>query len=459
MKVLLMRPKPPAETIGLQHVMICEPLELEYLVSNIPEKIQGQVQVKIIDGILEKRPYEAILREERPDMIGYTGYITHVGVIKELARRAKEWNPKVVTAVGGVHAEVVPEDFASPELDFVFSKNGIDRFNASLEGLLLGKPVAEIQAGFDPGEPKKTTFAYRHPDRASVQPYKNRYYYMFHRPCALIKTSFGCPYECSFCFCKEITDGNYFARDLEDVVAELAEIEEKEIYIVDDDFLFDSARLKTFISLLRERKIEKKYLVYGRADFIAKNKALLKDFKDAGLQAVIVGIESVRAADLESYNKGTTREINERCIQILRELGIELYATLIIPLDFSKEDFKELTSWLRRHEVRFVNLQPLTPMPGTDIFGRYEKDLIVDREDYEQWDMAHVVLKPEHMSIRAFYFCLLKAYYQVIMRPKHVRALIKKYGLGHNWRMLVGSSQVSGQYVRKILRRHEAKKL
>ena len=35
MKVLLIRPKPHKDTIGLQNVMICEPLELEYIASNI----------------------------------------------------------------------------------------------------------------------------------------------------------------------------------------------------------------------------------------------------------------------------------------------------------------------------------------------------------------------------------------------------------------------------------------
>ena len=35
MKVLFFRPRPHKETIGLQNVMICEPLELEYLASNI----------------------------------------------------------------------------------------------------------------------------------------------------------------------------------------------------------------------------------------------------------------------------------------------------------------------------------------------------------------------------------------------------------------------------------------
>ena len=53
MKALLIRPKPDKETIGLQHVMICEPLELEYLVSNVPEDLADEVTVKIYDFILE----------------------------------------------------------------------------------------------------------------------------------------------------------------------------------------------------------------------------------------------------------------------------------------------------------------------------------------------------------------------------------------------------------------------
>lgn len=52
LRILLIRPKPPKETIGLQHVMICEPLELEYLAGNVDKRA---VSVKIIDMILEKK--------------------------------------------------------------------------------------------------------------------------------------------------------------------------------------------------------------------------------------------------------------------------------------------------------------------------------------------------------------------------------------------------------------------
>lgn len=451
MKILLIRPRPHKETIGLQHVMICEPLELEYLVSNVPDEIKNNVDIRIIDLIVEKKNYEEILKEENPNFVLFTGYITHVGIIKELAETSKLLFPHVKTGVGGVHAEVVHDDFISEYIDFIYEKNGIDGFNLTLKMLLEGHDVKKINEELKLLT-KNRGFNYKYPDRSSVSKYRNYYYYMFHNPCALIKTSFGCPYNCSFCFCKEITDGKYFSRDMEDVINELETITEEEVYIVDDDFLFNKDKLRKFIDLIKEKNIHKGFLVYGRADFIATNPDIIAELKSVGLQAVIVGIESVRARDLQSYNKKTTKEINEKCIKILKALDIELYATLIIPLDFTVSDFEELTKWLRALDVKFVNLQPLTPLPGTEIFESYTSQLLVRRESYEVWDMAHVVLKPEFMSIRRFYYELLKAYYKVIMRPKHLIVLIKKYGIKANLKMLVGSSLVSMQYVGKIAR-------
>lgn len=452
MKVLLVRPRPDKETIGLQHVMVCEPLELEYLVSNVPEDLQSKVEVEIVDMILEKESYESILARVRPALVVFTGYITHVGIIKRMCSKAKSLQPGVLTGVGGVHAEVVGKDFLSEDIDFVYSRNGIDGFNGTLRGMLENKNAEEIKASLEEMGEKKRSFNYKPPDRKSVSKYRQGYYYMFHSPCALIKTSFGCPYNCSFCFCKEITDGTYYTRDLEDVVEELAAIPEKEIYIVDDDFLFNKDRIRKFLKLLQERGIEKNFLVYGRADFVAAHEDILREFKKQGLQAVIVGIESIRARDLEHFNKKTDKGMNEKAIQVLKKLDIELYATLILPTDFDRVDFKELTTWLRKLNVRFVNLQPLTPLPGTGIFEKYSDQFLYPRERYEMWDMAHVVLEPQGMGIRAFYWEIVKAYYSIIMRPKHILALVKKYGVRQNLKMLLGSSAVSLQYLMKVMR-------
>lgn len=165
---------------------------------------------------------------------------------------------------------------------------------------------------------------------------------MFHRNCSLIKTSFGCPYQCAFCFCRQITDGNYFTRDLEDIIAELKTIPEKEIYIVDDDFLVDRDRILQFVKLLSKNRIQKRYLIYGRADFIAQNEDVIRAFKKAGLRAVIVGLESCDSRELKDYHKMTQVAVNEKAVGILKKYDVECYGTFITGIDWKKKIFRRL---------------------------------------------------------------------------------------------------------------------
>ena len=80
MNILFFRPRPHKETIGLQNVMICEPLELEYLSSNI--EALGH-KTTIIDMIIEKKKISYFLKENNPQVVGLTGYIAHVNIIKD----------------------------------------------------------------------------------------------------------------------------------------------------------------------------------------------------------------------------------------------------------------------------------------------------------------------------------------------------------------------------------------
>ncbi len=447
MNILLIRPRPNRETIGLQHVMICEPLELEYIASNIDIE---NANINIIDMIIEKRSLEYFMKKYNPDVVGMGGYITHVNTIKNYAKRIKKLNPKCIIVVGGVHSEVVPQDYVSDDIDYIIEANGIKTFNE----ILNRNDNRRIDGIYRPGKKseKEACFDYNFPNRSKVDKYKDKYYYMFHNPCALIKTSFGCPYNCSFCFCKEITNGKYFTRSIDSLINELKGIEEDEIYIVDDDFLFSKDRILEFCRKLKENSIDKKFLVYGRSDFIYHNEDVIKEFEQRGLRAVIVGLESFKDEDLDKYNKKTDILANEEAVRILQKYDIEVYGTLILDMDFSKDDFKNLYKWLKKLDLIFVNLQPLTPLPGTDIYEEYKDRFIVDREEFEKWDLAHLVLNPTKITIRRYYFEMIKLYYKITLNPKNAIRLIKKYGFYEVLKLSLGSSLVTMQYLKKILR-------
>ncbi|SMP66738.1 B12-binding domain-containing radical SAM protein [Anoxynatronum buryatiense] len=465
MNLLLVRLKPPKETIGLQHVMICEPLELEYAAAMVT---QPGVTVQVLDMILEKRPLETHLKEIRPHLVGFTGYITHVNLIREAARQVKALLPHCGVVVGGVHGEVLPEDFHDPAIDVILESHSLSAFQQLVTHLLalgqadprtplfpLKSPLA-IQGIHQPGtrQPKETSFDYPLPLRQATAKYRHRYHYLFHRPCALMKTSFGCPYQCTFCFCRQITGGAYFTRPLDSVVAELLSIEEEHIYIVDDDFLVSHQRVLDFCQAVDEKGIRKRYLVYGRADFISRHPEVIRRFRQSGLEAVIVGLESSRPEDLDQYHKQTTLEENERAVAILHQYQVVVYATLILDPAFTPADFRRLGRWLRNLSLVFVNLQPLTPLRGTPLYDSYRDQLTEPEAHVEKWDLAHLVLQPAAMSRRRFYLELLLLYIRVTLHPRSLFWLLKRYGLWESLRLSRGSSHITRQYLVKILRGH-----
>ena len=477
MNVLLFRPRPDKETIGLQNVMICEPLELEYISANI--EALGHT-CTIVDMIIEKKNVPYFVKLYNPDVVGITGYISHVNIMKRYAKEAKEVNENIVTIIGGVHAEVNPGDFESPYVDYIIRANGIRTFIDILNKLEKDKEKTggelkkdgketseiigeedEIECIYVPGKkpPKKdTTFNYLYPDRDKVNKYRSKYYYMFHRNCTLIKTSFGCPYNCKFCFCRQIMDDQYFARDLEDIVAELETIPETEIYIVDDDFLVGRDRILKFCDLLEQKGIEKKYLIYGRADYVAANEDVIKRFKEVGLRAVIVGLESCDSKQLDDYNKRTNVEINEKAVGILKKYDVECYGTFILGLDWTKEDFNALHKWIKKLGLVFVNLQPLTPLRGTDIYEKYKPRFIVREDEYEKWDLAHLVVRPDNISVRKYYWYTMVLYYKITANPISGWYMVKKYGLHDTLKLSFGAVAVNNQYWKKLIEGEKCKK-
>ncbi|MBM4395850.1 MAG: radical SAM protein [Deltaproteobacteria bacterium] len=454
LKVLLVRPRPDPETIGLQHVMLVEPLELEVLAGLCAPADRPVV----VDLTLEDEPFERFVERERPDVLGVTGYITNVPAMIAHCRAAKRIVPGCATVVGGVHCEVCPGDLDDPAVDFRVVRNPVAAWPRLLDhvrGRRRGRGIVRVPPGvLRPGEAAGGAslppfdFAWSRPDRSTTRRYRDRYFYIFHDRVALLKTAFGCPYKCSFCFCREITRGAYRERPLEDVLDELASIDEQDIYIVDDDFLVSRERVTRFLDGVRRRGIRKHYLVYGRADFVARNADLVALFREEGLRTVIVGFESFLPGELDAMRKGTDVETNVRAMEVLNRLGIDCYATLILPPHWSRAEFDATGRRLCDLGIRSVNLQPLTPLPGTGLEHK-AWDLVIDRRDFPRWDLAHVTVRPERMSVADFYAEIIRLYMATLYKPWYLLGYLK-YPPRMIWKMVAGTWRVRRQYLRKL---------
>lgn len=245
MKILLIQPAKPQKALGGEDFSIFEPLALEYLAAGVA----GDHDVLIHDMRLDPH-LEAVLSNYQPDVVGVTAYTVHVNTVKRLLQNLKALNPAIVTVVGGHHATVMPEDFATPFIDIIVAGEGVFLFREIMLRLEKYLPLSGI-----PGAQslKNGAVLLRCPDqdldldalpfprRDLTAAYRQSYFSEWMRPLASIRTSKGCHFRCQFCALWKLTGGRYFTRQPERIVEELGAIEEKYVFFADDESLLDTA--------------------------------------------------------------------------------------------------------------------------------------------------------------------------------------------------------------------------
>ena len=427
MKILLIRPPVPKFTIGLKNIMICEPLELEYVAAGITGH-----EVRILDLILEKGLSKCLV-EFKPDIVGTSCYINGVNEVIKICRQVKMWDPYCTTVVGGVQASKVPQDFSDPSVDCIVLGDGTSIIQEIVNAVQYKLPLNSIPGLAFPcgnnevclSDPRNYMFnadLLPLPRRDLTKQLKSKYYYLFHQPVALMKTTWGCWYRCNFCYTWQITSGNIYSRSPESIVDELNQIDCNDIYIVDDIFLINPSRLFKLAELIRKNNIKKNYLVYSRADFIVSHPEIVKEWAEIGLKAVFIGLEASTDPELDSMNKECTVDFNRRSIEILRQNKIDTYGSLIPQPDYDVKDWDRLYDFIEKNNLYYVNISPLTPIPGTDIWDQYKDKIIVSRKAHSLWDFSHSVL-PTKISLKKYYRLLLKTYTKTCLNIRRANKL------------------------------------
>jgi radical SAM superfamily enzyme YgiQ (UPF0313 family) len=427
MKILLIEPAKAPVTIGGEDVFIFEPLALEYVAAGV----EKDHDVRILDLRLEDNLQE-VFEEFSPEVVGITAYTVHVNTVRKLFDTIKEWNPEVLTVVGGHHATIVPEDFYSPSIDVIVIGEGVFAFKEVVQRFERRKSFDDVaglafreNGEFVTTEPSSVTDldAFPFPDRTLTATYRSQYYSEWMKPLASIRTSKGCPYRCNFCALWKIAGGRYLKREPEKIVEELAGIDEPYVFFADDESLVDVLRMKTLARMIKDAGIKKRYFLYGRSDTIAKNPELLEMWRDIGLARVFVGLESFKDEDLEYVKKRSTVSDNDRAVAILHDLGIQLYASFILRPESSREDFEALRRYCRKLGLHFASFAVLTPLPGTDLHEEVRDRLLTHNYDY--FDFIHTVL-PTQLPLKEFYeeYCQL---YKKAISPLKGLAFVAQY--------------------------------
>ncbi len=422
MRVLLVKPYAPlALSKSLMDFFLhLEPLELEIVAGAVPR----EDEVVIFDLSFEKQPFEALkkkLLEMKPDIVGYTGFSSQAALVRELTAFAKKQLPSIINVVGGIHATVIPADYATDDIDLIVRGEGGTAFREIINRFKKSMPLAFGDAILSPRDPDFAAKAAGKPPKyPNIEDIpkprrdlvdRSKYFIVwtsntekklktiFPRT-ATIRTSYGCPFNCSFCVVHHIMNGDYLQRPPEDVVDEIAQLKEDHIYFVDDENFINKERMTKIAQLLLERGIKKKYVSWARSDTIVRHPEVFKLWKEAGLSMVYVGLEAMTGERLAKLNKRTTVENNKKAVAILRELGITLHASFMLDPDFGEEEFAALKKEVRDICPAEITFTVFSPSPGTELWQKHKNDYIKD--PYEYYDCMHTIL-PTRLPIRRFY--------------------------------------------------------
>lgn len=182
-----------------------------------------------------------------------------------------------------------------------------------------------------------------------------------------IRTSYGCPFACSFCS-YPTTAREWTTLDIADIERHLDSISKisrvKRIIFIDDTFNAPPKRFKQILSLLSKYQFE--WFSFLRVQYIDEEDA--KMMRESGCKGVYLGIESANDAVLKNMNKKVTASQFAKGVNLLNKYGVDYLAAFV--LGFPGENYGTIRDTMRfiaDNGIKYYSLKEFYYMEHTPI--------------------------------------------------------------------------------------------
>jgi radical SAM superfamily enzyme YgiQ (UPF0313 family) len=355
-----------------------EPLPAATLAGLTPD----DVEIRFYDDRMEVIPFD-----EPTDLVA-------ISVETYTARRAyqiaSEYRRRGVPVVmGGFHAMLCPDEVA--------------RY---AESVVSGEAEAIWPRVIDDARHGRLEKFYRtttRPSLADLNPKRSIFRGKRYLPIGLVEAGRGCHFKCDFCAVQTVFNSTQTRRPIDRILAELAPLkrEKKLFFFVDDNITSNIEQAKEFFRALAPLRIR---WVSQSSINAAHDEEFLELLARSGCQGVLIGFESLNAANLKGMNKSfnTMRGGFERALANLRRHRIRVYGTFIFGYDGdTAESFAETVNFAKEHALYIAAFNHLTPFPGTPLYARLQRE---QRLLYDAWwlderySYNRIPFRPQNMT-------------------------------------------------------------
>jgi radical SAM superfamily enzyme YgiQ (UPF0313 family) len=258
-----------------------------------------------------------------------------------------------------------------------------------------------------------------------------------------VQTARGCPMDCEFCSVTAFNGQKYRQRPVEDVLTELETIPQKRIFFVDDNLIgYGTKSAERAIALTNgmiERTIAKEWFCQASMNF-ADNKEVLAYAGQSGCKMVFLGVEAEDTGALQDVNKQLNISVQnyEELFRCINQYSIAVLGAFIYGMDSdTPESIRRRTDYIITSGVDVMQTTFLTPLPGTRLFDRLQKEdrlLYTDfPADWDYYDMTEVVYQPALMTPLELQEAMRKSVNRLYSRKILYRKWVKTWIATHQF--------------------------
>jgi radical SAM superfamily enzyme YgiQ (UPF0313 family) len=406
-------------------------------------KNQGY-DVKVYVEAIRPWDWERILAS---DLVGLTVNSAEVRECYALADeiRAQAHLPVVM---GGYHVTYMVEE-ALEHCDYVVRGEGEATLAELTNELLEGSRNIEQVLGISY---RKAGEVVHNPDRPLLQDidlipdqsliegyrdYHRRFFQHFFPTGALVASSRGCPYNCTFCSIIEIYRRSVRFRSPEAVVEDIKQqtrlTGRRYIFFADDNFTAHTRKCKALLRHLIDANLNIKFSAQVRLEF-SQDEEFIELMQAAGCYMVFIGFESINPQTLLDFQKRQTVEDIVYCVERLHKAKMHVHGMFVLGAD--SDDVQTVRATARfaiEKQLDTAQFLPLYPLPGTQLIEQLQREsrlFLTLNPQTGRYDLDYgvgnfVLMQTKNINPLALQRELLKAYEQFYSGKQMVASVLR----------------------------------
>lgn len=326
----------------------------------------------------------------------------------ESSKMVKGFDNSITVIWGGVHPSLLPEQsLQEPYIDFVIINEGEETLLELISKLDNREEIHDVKGiGFKDSSGAISV----NPERKFIDlnltknpPYhllpelKNYYLNLYNSFQTLsLNTGRGCPFRCGFCYNIKYNKKAWRALEPKEMIRRIKELHAhgaKAVDLVDDMFFTSLSRVREFVKLLEQEKLNMNFLCNVRAHYIANmEQEFLNRMANVGLKEMFIGVETGSNEIMKLIKKDMTIESVIKANLKMKKAGIRPLFSFVsgFPGGEKLDDVMKTVDLMVRlitdnPGASLTSLKIYTPFPGSELFDLAVKEGFVPPKNVTEW--------------------------------------------------------------------------